>query len=173
MITYKVGDATEPQKINDNAIVVIAHIVNNLGGWGAGFVLALSKRWPEPEAAYRGWFENDKRQAHSGPQNSTFELGRVQFVSVGPDTIVVNMLAQDGYVGPNNPVAVDYAALRDCLAQVSAEIVFDIAIGDHDAVELHMPRIGCGLAGGDWNMVEDIVEEVVSDVINVVVYDLP
>ena len=32
---------------------VIAHICNDGGGWGKGFVLAVSARWPEPEREYR------------------------------------------------------------------------------------------------------------------------
>ncbi|MFJ6385555.1 hypothetical protein ACIQI7_36810, partial [Kitasatospora sp. NPDC092039] len=49
-ITYVRGDATTPQ---GKGVKVIAHVCNDLGGWGKGFVLALSRRWPEPEAAYR------------------------------------------------------------------------------------------------------------------------
>ncbi len=44
------GDATSPQAKGRK---VIAHICNDLGGWGKGFVLAISRRWPEPERDYR------------------------------------------------------------------------------------------------------------------------
>jgi hypothetical protein len=40
------GDATSPQAKGPK---LIAHIGNDLGGWGKGFVLAVSRRWPEPE----------------------------------------------------------------------------------------------------------------------------
>ncbi len=46
------GDATCPQAKGPK---VIAHVCNDLGGWGKGFVLAVSKRWAEPERAYREW----------------------------------------------------------------------------------------------------------------------
>ncbi|MGA3490465.1 hypothetical protein ACK8GG_20940, partial [Micromonosporaceae bacterium DT55] len=46
------GDATSPQAKGRK---VIAHICNDLGGWGKGFVLAISRRWPEPERDYRAW----------------------------------------------------------------------------------------------------------------------
>lgn len=45
------GDAPSPQAKGSK---IIAHVCNDLGGWGKGFVLAISKRWPEPERAYRG-----------------------------------------------------------------------------------------------------------------------
>lgn len=48
-LTFVRGDATNPQAKGPK---VIAHICNDRGAWGKGFVLAISKRWPEPEAAY-------------------------------------------------------------------------------------------------------------------------
>ncbi|GGV82427.1 hypothetical protein GCM10010294_57570 [Streptomyces griseoloalbus] len=51
-ITYVRGDATVPSV---KGVKIVAHVRNDLGGWGKGFVLALSRRWPEPEAAYRAW----------------------------------------------------------------------------------------------------------------------
>lgn len=41
-IQYLKGDATNPQ-VEGNKI--ITHICNDIGGWGKGFVLAISKRW--------------------------------------------------------------------------------------------------------------------------------
>lgn len=52
-ITYLVGDATRPE-VGGNKI--IAHICNDAGGWGKGFVLALSQVSPIPESSYREWF---------------------------------------------------------------------------------------------------------------------
>jgi O-acetyl-ADP-ribose deacetylase (regulator of RNase III) len=49
-VTYVIGDATAPGGPGPG---VIAHVCNDSGGWGKGFVLAVSRRWPEPEAAYR------------------------------------------------------------------------------------------------------------------------
>lgn len=50
MINYVTGDATKPQ---GDGIKIIAHICNNRKGWGKGFVLAISRRWAEPERIYR------------------------------------------------------------------------------------------------------------------------
>jgi O-acetyl-ADP-ribose deacetylase (regulator of RNase III) len=51
-IAYIKGDATCPQARGPK---VIAHVCNDRGRWGKGFVLAVSARWPEPERAYRDW----------------------------------------------------------------------------------------------------------------------
>jgi hypothetical protein len=48
-IDYRTGDATDP--VGEGARI-ICHVCNDIGGWGRGFVVALSKRWPEPEAQW-------------------------------------------------------------------------------------------------------------------------
>lgn len=65
-IQYIKGDATSPQA---KGTKIICHICNNLGGWGKGFVLAISKRWPEPEKQYREW--------HRFRAENDFELGNI------------------------------------------------------------------------------------------------
>lgn len=42
---YLTGDATAP---GGTGTRIIAHVCNDIGHWGKGFVLAISKRWPEP-----------------------------------------------------------------------------------------------------------------------------
>jgi len=49
-IHYVQGDATQPQ---GDGPQIIAYVCNDIGRWGKGFVLALSKRWKEPEHAYK------------------------------------------------------------------------------------------------------------------------
>jgi O-acetyl-ADP-ribose deacetylase (regulator of RNase III) len=71
------GDATSPQAKGPK---VIAHICNDLGGWGKGFVPAVSRRWPEPEADYRRW--------HRERAGNDCGLGAVRVVQVLPDTWV-------------------------------------------------------------------------------------
>src|SRR4051812_13788642 len=82
-IQYVKGDATLPIGAGNKIIV---HICDDEGGWGKGFVLAISNRWPEPEAEYREWFKSGK----------DFTLGAVQYVRVAPDTWVANIIGQHG-----------------------------------------------------------------------------
>lgn len=70
-INYVRGDATVPSV---KGVKVIAHVCNDIGGWGKGFVLALSRRWPEPEKAYRSW--------HRDRAANDFGLGAIQLVQV-------------------------------------------------------------------------------------------
>lgn len=41
-INYLKGDATNPASAGNKIIV---HVCNDIGGWGKGFVMAISKRW--------------------------------------------------------------------------------------------------------------------------------
>ena len=152
MIRYVVGDATAPE---GDGLRVIAHLCNDAGGWGAGFVLAVSRRWPEPERRYR-----EASRLATG-----LRLGDVQIVRVEPGIVVANLIAQSGFPAPGRPCAVDYGALRCCLVEVA------LWAHEHDA-SVHLPRIGCGIAGGSWDRVEPLVARVASRV-PVTVYDLP
>lgn len=156
MITYLIGDATHP--IGDGH-KVIAHVCNDLGGWGAGFVLALDKVSFNPHRSYVHW----AREGYD------FELGAVQYVPIFSTTTVdnitvANMVAQRGYKGPDNPRPLSYSALVRCLIKVGHWAKL------HDA-SVHMPRIGCGLGGGDWNIVSKQIEAVIH--VPTFVYDLP
>jgi O-acetyl-ADP-ribose deacetylase (regulator of RNase III) len=84
-IEYIKGDATCPQS---KGVMIIAHICNDLGGWGKGFVVAISRRWPEPETAYRKW--------HASRAENDFGLGHVQVVQVEKHIWVANMVGQHG-----------------------------------------------------------------------------
>lgn len=154
-ITYLRGDATQPQAKGNRIIV---HVCNDLGGWGKGFVLAISKRWAGPEAAYRAW--------HRDRSANDFGLGAVQLVQVEPYIWVANMVAQRGMKTGSHGPPIRYEAVRDCLRSLAGEAKMRGA-------SVHMPRIGCGLAGGRWEEIEPIIlEELISQDIEVTVYDL-
>ncbi|MEV6117068.1 macro domain-containing protein [Streptomyces sp. NPDC052109] len=138
-ITYVRGDATVPSV---KGVKVIAHVCNDIGGWGRGF--ALSRRWPEPEAAYRAW--------HRDRAHDDFGLGAVQLVRVEPCLWVANMIGQRGIRTGSKGVPVRYEAIDTALARLADEV---IALG----ASVHMPRIGCGLAGGTWSRIEPLITE--------------
>ncbi|MFH8474047.1 macro domain-containing protein [Streptomyces sp. NPDC018000] len=153
-ITYVRGDATAPQ---GQGVRLIAHVCNDLGGWGKGFVLAVSRRWPEPEMAYRRWYRDRA--------GNDFALGAAQFVQVDPHLWVANMVGQRGLRTGSKGVPVRYEAIDTALAAVADRAV---ELG----ASVHMPRIGCGLAGGKWSRIEPLIEKrLLSRGIAVTVYD--
>lgn len=150
MIKYTVGDATNPKARGKKIIV---HICNDIGGWGAGFVLAISKKWPQPEETYRLLAKHYQ-----------LTLGDVHFIEVEKDITIINMVAQHGTISrpSDDKPPIRYDALEICLGKVN-----DYAI--ENSATIHMPRIGCGLAGGKWEEVEKIINKVIS--VPVTVYD--
>jgi O-acetyl-ADP-ribose deacetylase (regulator of RNase III) len=156
MIHFVTGDAAAPQA---EGSIVIAHVVNNRGGWGKGFALSLSQHYTLAEAFYRDWFRKGRYDA------VPFALGQVQLCQLSRRVAVANMLAQDGYQSRVNSRPLNYDALARCLKTVSNWAT------DHRAT-IHMPRIGSGLAGGDWTVIESLLENHLAQN-EVYVYTLP
>lgn len=159
-ITYVTGDATAPE---GEGLKVIVHCCNNLGVWGAGFVMALSRKWERPEAEYLAWKEKH------GANKFQRMLGSMLLVPVEEDLIVGNLIGQEG-VGKSHDGTppVRYEAIFQGLTHLQA---FRDQRGE---ISVHMPRMGCGLAGGDWDRIEEIVTVTLSGQgIPVTVYDLP
>jgi O-acetyl-ADP-ribose deacetylase (regulator of RNase III) len=100
-IQYLNGDASSPQ-VKGNK--VIAHICNDLGGWGKGFVLAVSRHWQEPELDYRKW--------HHERADNDFGLGAVRFIQVEPYIWVANMIGQRGMKTSSEGPPIRYEAVR-------------------------------------------------------------
>lgn len=151
-----VGDATRP---TGEGMMFIAHVCNDIGAWGAGFVLAVSRRWPEPEAAYRTWYRS------IAP--ASLPLGSVQYAPVSPTIVVANMIAQRGIRRRAGETPLDYSALHLSLLDVTRS-AFEAS------ASVHMPLIGSGLAGGDWERIESIiVNTLVAGAVPTYIYSLP
>lgn len=152
MFRYVDGDATE----TGDKGVVIGHLCNDLGIWGAGFVLSLSERWLGPEEAYLSLWDDEICQKS--------ELrGEIQVVEASESVIVVNMIAMDRINtrkmrkrarSKAELDRIDYVALRKCLKSL-AKVAPERPI--------QMPMIGNGLAGGDWGRIEAMIQEELAD----------
>ncbi len=156
-ITYIQGDVIEQARLfgAHNGIV---HVVNNAGRWGAGFTRALTQ-W-EP------LLEEDFRMAR-------MKLGSVRVSHVGHHgpwvTSVFHVCAMDGVrrSGVSRPLS--YTALDEGL-----RVVGSIWSPFRPSCNLYMPRIGCGLAGGTWEVVEPLIRSRLCALdLSVIVCDLP
>ena len=154
-IRYIKGDATSPQA---SGTKMICHILSDAGGWGKGFVLAISKRWKQPEKEFREWYKNRNE--------NDFALGAVQFVQTQDDIWVANIVGQHGLrVSRKNGPPIRYDATEQGLAKIAGK-------AKELQASVHMPRIGCGLAGGKWEHIEPLIEKTLcASGIDVTVYD--
>ncbi|RFS15698.1 macro domain-containing protein [Emticicia sp. C21] len=151
-IIYLKGDATLPQA---NGTRIIAHICNDIGGWGKGFVVAISKRWKAPEIAYREWHKT----------KTDFALGNIQLIQVEDEIFVANMIAQRGMGIRKNQPPIDYKAVELCLSNLAKN-------AQNLQASIHMPKIGCGLGGGRWEIIEPMIQKtLLANDIETFVYD--
>lgn len=91
----------------------------------------------------------------------------MQFVQVEPDTWVANLIGQrDIKRSKDNIPPIRYEAVATGLQKVAL-------FAKEKNASVHMPRIGCGLAGGTWDRMEPVIQAALADQgIPVTVYDL-
>lgn len=161
-IEYRKGDciagAQEWATDLPGALHVIAHGCNDIGAWGAGFTAALDRVDPDIGRRWR----------QEGPRR----LGSTLFLA--PDRIepvVANLVTQHGVGIRNGEIPFRYWALGRSLDGMRDTI---LAVGGRkQRTYVHMPRIGCGLAGADWTQVEPyLIELSLHEQFQVVVWDL-
>ncbi|AVH85397.1 hypothetical protein RsoM2USA_470 [Ralstonia phage RsoM2USA] len=89
--------------------------------------------------------------------------------------IVFNAITQEFYGADKNVVYVDYDGLRKCFKKINKMILnwnteFPEVV--YDKV-LNFPLIGAGLANGDWNIIEKIIDDEIDNSIEKVLWKLP
>ncbi len=160
------GDATEPQRTTDKEIVVIAHCCNNLGAWGKGFVLALSRKWEKPEKVYRDFCERNTMATIILPI-----LGKVCYAKIDNHLVIANMIAQNSIVSADNPIPIKYKALTECMTEVVNYIEM-IKKQTSNPVVIHCPKFGSLRAKGNWEFILELIREIwLEQGIDVVVYE--
>lgn len=155
-IKYIKGDATEPIVIGDK-YSVICHCCNALGAWGKGFVVPLGKKYPIAKEKYLKFIKMTKEENR---------LGSVSFAKVTDNIIVANIIGQYNIYSKDGQIPLDYEALEKGFRNV-----IEMFQTNNIPLTIHMPKIGCGLAGGDWNVVEKIIKNTfINENIEVYVY---
>jgi O-acetyl-ADP-ribose deacetylase (regulator of RNase III) len=119
---------------------VIVHGANCQCVMGAGIAKAIRLQFPEAYAADQ-----------ATPKADRAKLGGISFAQVirGPITfVVVNAYTQFHYRGVGTRV--DYDALRSAMRKVKERF---------HGRRIGYPKIGAGLAGGDWALISRIIDE--------------
>ena len=151
MITYKKGNILTAFK--DREIDDIVHGVNCRGGFGSGLAGQIAEEYPDVRKAYL--------KVHN---NEGHVLGSVTGFYVLENGIIYNEATQDNF-GYDGEKYVSYDAIESCLKELKKK-------QEWTGRSLGIPRIGCGLAGGSWNVVKAIIEDVFKDSeVKVTVYE--
>lgn len=127
--------------INDNPTnhIVLVHGCNCMCTMGAGLALRIKELYPEAAIADAHTVRGDKSK-----------LGTVGGATIHSNLSVLNLYTQ--YTYGRTGMYVDYDAMRKCF-----ESLVKNALPDYIFV---IPKyIGCGLAGGDINVVLPMIEE--------------
>lgn len=122
--------------------IVVLHGCNCHHIMGAGIAAYLRNKFPEIYAI-------DCKTEKS----SRAKLGTYSTVWIHDKLVILNCYTQYN-IGLQNGPPVDYTAVRSCLKSVNTEF---------NGWEIRSPMIGCGLAGGDWNVVKSIFVDELCD----------
>lgn len=135
MIRYIDGDLVRDAANYD----VIAHCCNCFCTMGAGIAPQIKHKFPEAYTA--------DCETQSGDES---KLGTITYTE-NTTPIVVNLYGQFDYTGRRSgKMDLDYDALRSALKAMREKFT---------GKTFGLPMIGAGLAGGDWNVIESIIEE--------------
>ena len=140
---------------------VIVHSVNCIGGVG-GLAGAIGRKWPINTENYHAHVKRQKLPI--------MLLGSVFEVNVDHNIIVANLFGQNN-VGTNERQT-EYSALITGFKNIAktyfrgnyVETVYFSGIGSEDVYnelnDIYIPyKIGCGLGGADWSIVEKIIHK--------------
>lgn len=127
---------------------IICHQVNCQGVMGSGIARQIRDKFP-------GLFEAYERVVDTNGGEEC--LGQVFFY---PTTFctVANMFSQFHYL-PRDVMNTNYSAFRQCCKGIKDYVYATCGPGSKYC-RIGFPHgIGCGLAGGDWNIISQILEE--------------
>lgn len=141
---------------------VIVHSVNCIGAVG-GLAGAIARKWPKNAEEYRAHVKRQKLPI--------MLLGSVFEVNVAHNIIVANLFGQNN-VGTHERQT-EYSALIAGFKSIAStnfhgndkETIHFCGIGYEkvpiDLTDIYIPyKIGCGLGGADWNIVEEILHKI-------------
>lgn len=119
---------------------IIVHGCNARGVMGSGVALAVKKKYPECYDIYSG---------------SDLELGNVVWYCVSRELWIANAITQEFYGTDKRHV--NYSAIAETFNEVLRNAIKSVY--PRYPMEVHFPKIGAGLGGGDWSIIEQIIND--------------
>jgi O-acetyl-ADP-ribose deacetylase (regulator of RNase III) len=117
---------------------VIAHGCNAQGVMGSGIAKSIRDMYPTAYSDYRAVYEAQGNKLHLGQIVTTRTLERT----------ILNIISQEYYGRNPNVVYVSYDAIKKAI----------LRINEMGYVRVAFPKIGAGLANGNWETISEIIE---------------
>lgn len=151
MIEYKIGNLLDVEE------GFIAHGVNCQGVMGSGVALAVRKKYPEVFKEYVKFVDQRKnyQSIFDGAIQETPLLGETLCCKVSDKLTIANMFTQDETAKFPGDKVISYIALAKCFNDF-----YNFA---EEGSVLNIPKIGAGLAGGDWGKIQEIINLISKD----------
>lgn len=129
--------------MSNNKITVIGHGCNTYHTMGAGIAAYLRRKYPYVYVV--------DCKTKIGPD----KLGTFSKANINDNLIVLNCYTQDT-CGSGRQV--DYEAVYKCLEQVK---IYTDTLREQSGkpIDIRFPKIGCGLAGGEWSIIRPMFEK--------------
>ena len=144
-IQYKKGNIIHADEF------VIAHGCNAQGVMGSAAAKDIRQAFPLAYQKYKEVYDR-----------AGLQLGTI--IWVVDKKWIANCITQEFY-GRTPKQYVSYDAIRQCMVSLNK------TASNEGQKSVALTKIGCGLGGGDWNIISKIIEEEFKDVIPVV-YEL-
>jgi len=137
---------------NVGCTVIIPHVCNNSNAFGAGFAADIAEHFPIVKDNFHMLGKSPK-------------LGTVQYITAykdntyGHELIFANMIAQNGLKSFNNKRPLNYLALAYSMNHVNNFIRQRSTNDTTMKHEIRCPKFGSGLAGGNWNFIQELIND--------------
>ncbi len=142
IIIHKQGDLFDYFKRGE--FDACAHQANCYATFGAGIARVIANKYPEAELADRMYYNNCNT-------NNKQQLGEISFAVVD-DGVIYNLYGQDHYRGDRSTnYEMIYSALEKCRDHMIKSGLYSIGFPKY---------MSSGLAGGDWRIIETMIEVV-------------
>lgn len=133
---------------------IVLQQVNCCGVMGSGIARQIRERYPDIFSSYKYFCDTHRILGQS-------LLGEVHYYST-PEYVIANCFGQYSY-GRDGSQYTDYEALKKCFLNVASF---------YKAKRIGIPfQIGCGLGGGSWEIVYNMICEIF-DGMDVKIYKL-
>lgn len=135
----------------DNCVII--HGCNAHGVMNSGVAKAIRGKWPSAWTWYR--YEYEKSIAAGRPH---LPLGEIFIIKMSDSLFVCDAITQKDYGRDSSVVYADYDAIR-----LAFNTLNKVILRSSLPKRVCFPLIGCGLANGDWSIVEKIIDEELDD----------